>query len=130
MNAKYISSSAVNNQYFHECLARVYVSADIFTALYIFGTYRKRTVNFPFILYSVELVTESKTNFLVVSLLIWKFQGVNREYRLVFTIVYTWKMAKKNILTYDTEDVSLLRKSFKCTGLRIDTMCKLTIAKP
>ena len=25
MNAKYISASAVNNQYFHECVARVYL---------------------------------------------------------------------------------------------------------
>ena len=55
------------------------VSADIFTRLYIFGIYSKRSVNFPFILYSVELVTESKTNFLVVSRLISKFQRVYRE---------------------------------------------------
>ena len=30
----------------------------------------------------------------------------------------------------ETEDVSLLRKSFKCAGLRIDVKCKLTIAQP
>ena len=39
-------------------------------------------------------------------------------------------MAKKNILTNETKDVSLLRKSFKCAGLRIGVMCKLTIAQP
>ena len=33
-------------------------------------------------------------------------------------------MAEKNILTNETKDVSLLRKSFKCAGLR-----KLTIAQ-
>ena len=39
-------------------------------------------------------------------------------------------MAKKSILTNETKDVSLLRKSFKCAGLKIDAMSKLTIAKP
>ena len=55
------------------------VSDDIFTARYVFDIYRKRKVNFPFILYSEELITESKTNFLAVSRLIWKFQCVYRE---------------------------------------------------
>ena len=30
----------------------------------------------------------------------------------------------------ETKDVSLLRKSFKCAGLRIGVMCKLKIAQP
>ena len=34
INAKYISSSAVNNQYFHECVARVYLL--IFSSHYIY----------------------------------------------------------------------------------------------
>ena len=29
----------------------------------------------------------------------------------------------------ETTDVSLLRKPFECAGLRIDVMCKLTIAQ-
>ena len=40
-------------------------------------------------------------------------------------------MALNNILTNETKDVCLLRKSFKCAGLiRIGVMCKLTIAQP
>ena len=61
MNAKYISSSAVNNQYFHECVARVYL-----------------LILSPHDIYLVFTEKERK-NFLVVSRLIWKFMCVYRD---------------------------------------------------
>ena len=51
VNAYYISSSAVKNQYYHECVARVYLLI-FFTARLVFT---KKNLLILFLLYSGEL---------------------------------------------------------------------------
>ena len=68
MNAKSISLSAVKNQYYHECVARVYLL--IFSPNLVF-TEKK---SFNFMHFILRRIKESKLNILDVSCPIWQFR--------------------------------------------------------
>ena len=68
MNAKYISSNAVKNQYYPECVARVYLLIFSPHVLYL----PKKSLNFMHFI--LRRITESKLNFLVVSCPISQFR--------------------------------------------------------
>ena len=68
MNAKYISSSVVKNQYYHECAARVYQLIFSPHVWYL----PKKSLNFMY--FMLRRIKESKLNFLVVSCTIWQFR--------------------------------------------------------
>ena len=120
MNAKYISSSAVKNQYYHECVALVYL---LIFSPHVWYLPKKKSLNFMHFI--LRRIKESKLNFLVVSCPIWQFRITLSFHHSLYL-----EMAWKNILTNETKDVSLLRESSKCAGLRIGVICKLTIAQP
>ena len=120
MNAKYISSSAVKNQYYHECVARVYL---LIFSPHVWYLLKKKSLNFMHFI--LRRNKESKLNFQVVSCPIWQFRII-----LGFHHSLHLENGLEEIITNETKEVSLLRKSFKCAGLRIGVMCKLTIAQP
>ena len=68
MNAKYISSSAVKNQYYHECVARMYLLIFSPQVWYLPNN------SFDFMHFILRRIKESKLNFLVVSCPIWQFR--------------------------------------------------------
>ena len=68
MNAIYISSNAVKNQYYHECVERVYLLIFSPHVWYL----PKNPLNF--LHFILRRIKESKLNFLVVSCPIWQFR--------------------------------------------------------
>ena len=68
MNAKYISSSAVKNQYYHVCVERVYLLIFSLHVLYL----PKKSLDFMHFI--LRRIKDSKLNFLVVSCSIWQVQ--------------------------------------------------------
>ena len=68
MNAKYISSSAVKNQYYHECVRRAYLLIFSPNVWYL----PKKPLNFRHFI--LRRIKESKLNFLVSSCPIWQFR--------------------------------------------------------
>ena len=119
MNAKYISSSAVKNQYYHECVAQVYLLIFSLHVWYLL----KKSLNFMHFI--LRRIKKSKLNYLVVSCPIWQFRITLGFHHSLYL-----ENGLEEYLMNETKDVSLLRKSFKCAGLRIGVMCKLTIAQP
>ena len=67
MKTKYISTSAEKNQYYHECVARVYLLMFSPHVWYL----PKKSLNFMHFI--LRRIKESKLNFLVVSCPIWQF---------------------------------------------------------